>query len=196
MIAQNNTQSAFAAALAAKAKAIQAKYDAAQAPAKVKPEPTPEPVRVTVDIVANKNRIDVYFSAKPSDSVLSELRSKGFHFRPSDKAWYHQDNTSNRAFLIERFNAHIEIELSKLAALDDDLDQVLTDAEIKAACAKNAPTLDAEDIIEAYAAAEPEVVEVKSEYHRIIDALCEHFGESPADVCVRAVKLLHSETFL
>ena len=167
MIAQQTPQSAFAKALAAKAAAIQAKYDA-KAPKKV--EPVQEEVRVTVDLVANKNRIDVFFSAKPSESVLSELREKGFHFRPSDKAWYHQDNIKNRSWLVERFNAPLDINLSEL--MEDILDEP---GEIEEQEAE-------------------ELVDGKSEYHRIIDALCAHYNESPADVCVRAVKLLYSET--
>lgn len=56
---------------------------------------------VTVDIVINKNRLDVFFSEKPSEQDLETMRNGGFHFRPKDKAWYHKDSKENREYLTQ-----------------------------------------------------------------------------------------------
>lgn len=56
------------------------------------------PLIVTIDRVINRGRLDVFFNQKPSDLILRRLKDKGFHFRPSDKAWYHKDTEENRLF--------------------------------------------------------------------------------------------------
>lgn len=68
-------------------------------------------IQVFIEVVTSHNRIDVTFSSKPQTTVLEQLKAAGFWYRPSDKAWYHQDNNNNRRVLNTLFNAGLTIEV-------------------------------------------------------------------------------------
>lgn len=68
-------------------------------------------IQVFIEVVVSHNRLDVTFSRKPEARVLEQLKSAGFWYRPSDKAWFHQDNANNRRALNTIFNAGLIIEV-------------------------------------------------------------------------------------
>ena len=72
-----------------------------QAPLQVE---VPKVVTLRVELVVNRNRIDLFFSDKPEARVLELLKLNGWHFRPSDRAWYHQDNLNNRKFVSQELS--------------------------------------------------------------------------------------------
>jgi len=68
-----------------------------------------EPLGLKVDLVLNRNRIDLYFTRKPSQYILDMLHSQEFHYRPSDLAWYHKDSQMNRAWINNVFGTDLII---------------------------------------------------------------------------------------
>ncbi len=64
---------------------------------------SPEPI-VSVELVTNRNRIDVFFSVKPNQDILDDLKLNHFKYRPSDRAWYTYDNRIQRSYLAHKFN--------------------------------------------------------------------------------------------
>lgn len=60
--------------------------------------PAAQPVEgVTLRINSAKNGIEVYFPGKPSDAVLTALKSSGFHWAKFSKCWYKKDTAAARA---------------------------------------------------------------------------------------------------
>jgi hypothetical protein len=64
---------------------------------------------INIDLVANRNRIDVFFSDKPDQYILDMLKANGWHHKKIPvPVWYHQDNQWNRDFLNQLLNLNIE----------------------------------------------------------------------------------------
>ncbi len=67
-------------------------------------DPVPAPITVRCERVLNRNRLDLYFSAKPSKETRNELKDQGFTWDDSRQCWRHQDTTINRLYLADKFN--------------------------------------------------------------------------------------------
>lgn len=139
-------------------------------------------LKVTIDLVVNRNRIDVFFSQKPSDSVLDSLRSNGFHYRPSDKAWYHQDNLVNRKFLNSTFDADLEV--SEMAT------EVTGKTQQTIVVAPSLPEVTDSDTYESpYNDSHYQV------YRGQVNQLIEKLQIQPADLMLRAIDCLYVQVF-
>lgn len=121
-------------------------------------------IQVFIEVVTSHNRIDVTFSSKPQTTVLEQLKAAGFWYRPSDKAWYHQDNNLNRRVLNTLFNAGLSIEI-----------------EVPAETA--APgVLPAETV-------QDTVTDDFKQYQAQVDALCALWSCSKSDCLLKAIDL-------
>jgi len=136
------------------------------------PTPKPDPLPayapiVNIDLVLNRNRIDVFFNEKPSDEILCGLRGQGFHYRPSDKAWYHQDTQTNRDFL----NSLLKCDIAQKGIVSGDIE----------------PSTDYRPSEEL----SPEFVKFRSQTNELL----EHLKCEPADLMLIAIDALHKSTF-
>jgi len=73
-----------------------------QCEAKTIATPTPgaaptSPTGATVSFNEAKNGIEIKFSSKPSESVLSQIKADGFRWGKYNKVWYIKDTTYNRS---------------------------------------------------------------------------------------------------
>lgn len=73
-----------------------------QCEAKAIATPTPgaaptSPTGATVSFNEAKNGIEIKFSSKPSESVLSQIKADGFRWGKYNKVWYIKDTTYNRS---------------------------------------------------------------------------------------------------
>ena len=171
------------------------------AESEVKPE-TPKQ-RIDVNLVLNKNRIDLKFALKPDEATLDLLRNAGWHYRPTDRAWFHKDEDHRRQWINDNFGTEIEMrseytqdpindgsisvweELQKAQASDPvvvtDPDPVIKTAKIDPVIIQNGMVMTHADTFEIY--------------KRQIDDLLEHLGISPADLQVLAISKLHDQMF-
>lgn len=171
---------AFLNALQAKAQTIDNSLKASQPisrqsePVK-QPEPKPVGPEVTIEINDTKNRIDIFFSAKPSELILNKLRCAGWHFRPTDKAWYHFDSDEHREFIRDNFNVE----------LDNRSPEIVTRSEpaVTPALPEPATPSDSSD-------GEP-----YSTYKRQIAELLAALKIDCADLQLLAIDTLHRKTF-
>lgn len=146
-----------------------------------KPVQPVDVLKVTIDLVVNRNRIDVFFSQKPSNSVLDSLRSNGFHHRPSDKAWYHQDNLVNRKFLNSTFDADLEI-VEPVLQPEPKTQQTIV-------VAPPLPDFDSEEYKSPYNDSHYGV------YRDQVDQLIQKLQIRPADLMLRAIDCLYVQVF-
>lgn len=152
------------------------------------PAPAPKLI-ITVDRVLNRNRLDVFFSEKPSNDILQSLRDRGFHYRPSDRAWYHKDSEDNRLFLESKFGASFMLsgdvednenyEVSDNAMLDN---VVVPDNSVTLTSVNNAKD-------------EADPASVFEQYKKQVKDLCEALKIDPADLALLAISKLHDQTF-
>lgn len=114
-----NAPSAFLAALQKRStlqhgttenNAVQAKPEA-QIPENHEP-----PLEIRVERVLDRRRLDLFFSRKPDEESLQVLRTAGFRFRPSDKAWYHADTPQNR----QAIGTYFSIQWPETQAVDSE----------------------------------------------------------------------------
>ena len=128
---------------------------------------------VTVNIVVDRNRLDIFFAIKPDSATLASLHAWAWHYRPSDKAWYHLDCEANRQYLRDTFNLDID---SKVDPVVDSNPLLGVDA---------VPTAN---------------VEVESSdrfemFKRQVNELSEGLKLDPADLMLEAIACLHKATF-
>lgn len=135
------------------------------------------PLIVTVDRVLNRNRLDIFFNQKPSEDILTLLRLHNWHFRPSDKAWYHQDNETNRMFCEQTFNA----------SFSDSGDVSQGESEDRADFSDSVTLTSSTN-----ESGEQSAFEI---YKQQCDELIAHLGVNPADLALIAVSALHKATF-
>lgn len=169
------TVNAFMQALATKSQAIKPqpkpKKNTGSAPTNIMDFTKDlDPIRVTVDVVLDRNRLDVFFSRKPDAMVLDDLRNNGFHYRPTDSAWYHKDTKQNRELLNNRFNAGLEIEQENQPVIEV-VPEVVPSAEII------------------------EDTPFENYKRQISDLMQELRLESCADLQLLAIDCLHRQTF-
>jgi hypothetical protein len=144
----------------------------------VKPE-LPKPVilqQVTIDLVLNRQRIDVFFKLMPDRDTLDWLHDNGFRYRREDRGWYHQDNPGNRAKLKARFNATF-------------IDSGEVTPEVKPVQIVE-PEKPAED-----ADLRDNDMTPFGCYKRQCRALCEHLKIDMADLALLAIAKLYERTF-
>jgi len=138
------------------------------------PEPTPEPIlTVRIEVVANRNRLDVYFSAKPSADIREYLKRKSFRFNDDRLCWYNQDNQINRNFLTQMFNAQF--------------DEPYISDEIETP--KTTETTELEVKHEAFTSQKFEL------YKEQVNQLSLKLQVDPADLMILAVSALYDKTF-
>lgn len=59
-------------------------------------------ITVKIDHVINKNRLDIFFSARPEQDTIHILKSNGWYYRGKDLAWQHQYKQENIRFIQEK----------------------------------------------------------------------------------------------
>ena len=118
---------------------------------------------IIVERVINKHRIDLFFNSKPDDVTLAALHKNGWHYRPSDKAWYHKDATEQHVFL--------ELELGI----------VIEEKKLEEPPIADSFTQNTEEL--------PEYTEFK----RQVNVLVEHLKVSPADLMLLAIQALYEK---
>lgn len=155
------------------------------------PKAIEKPLIITIDRVLNRRRLDVFFSEKPCDEILAKLRGQGFHYRPSDKAWYHCDNETNRAFLETHFNADFAgaPESAQVALNDDSINNanLVLDA---VTITGNTNTTEAQSEVSNLGDSTPYDI-----YKKQVNELCEHFKIDASDLALFAINYFHKATF-
>lgn len=125
-----------------------------------------------LEIVINRNRLDVYFDIKPTNYQRNLLVNQGFRCRkePNDDGsigyvWYHQNSEDNQKFLRDNFRTispdFWDIEDPKL------------------------------EIVDPLASAD----ETFREYVRKVNALSAHLKVDAADLTIKAIDCLYDVTF-
>lgn len=152
-----------------------------QAPA----APAADKTNCTVKLILNRNRVDVLFPEKPSEFILQALRDKGFRFRPSDKAWFHQDNPGNREFLTKLVKAEFE--------QDDEPTKALAVGDPGVNGAPGAQSFSPLATCEDHSALLelPDYETFKQQCQELLN----HYGLDAADLMLLAVDKLHKNTF-
>lgn len=111
------------------------------------PDTKPDPITVRCERVLDRNRIDLFFSAIPSEETRTLLKDQGFKFNPDSKAWYHKDCLVNRMFLTATFDLpdlmqdvynddpkmDVKTNINSYATYKDQVNALLT--ELKLDCA-------------------------------------------------------------
>lgn len=129
-------------------------------------DPVTGPITVRCERVLDRNRIDLFFSAIPSEDTRTLLKDQGFKFNPDTKAWYHKDCLVNRMFLAATFD------------LPDLMQDVYND-DVKP------------EIIE-----ETELNPIWSKYKKQVNALLAADKTlDPADLMIKAIDCLYIQTF-
>ena len=173
------TATAFLQALQAKSAAIN------QARVPVAPKPTPAPMArvvpenkqiVSVSIVMDRNRLDVTFSIKPDSATLASLHAWAWHYRPSDKAWYHLDCEANRQYLRDTFGLDIDKRVDH-----NDANPLLGYDRL----VRDVPT----------ASVEVESSDRFEMFKRQVNELSDTLKLDPADLMLEAIACLHKATF-
>lgn len=78
----------------------------------------------TIELILDRNRIDIFFPRKPEQFVLDRFHQYGWKYRGLDKAWYHQDTFGNRTLLNVWFNAEIETDIPTSEPFAEIIDPV------------------------------------------------------------------------
>ena len=189
---------AFLASLQAQAAIINTdskpKKPITQSPAPIDPPSTSDKLIVTVERVINRKRLDVFFSRKPSDQILAQLRGQGFRFRPSDRAWYHQDNENNRLFCEINLGASFDdSDADTHAVITDDDTQAFKDSnQVTLTCAvSKSPSDSVTTAIDSVQSFTPEFERYKMQVNQLI----EHLKMEPADLQLLAIDYLHKFIF-
>lgn len=120
---------AFLATLNARAEALEtdrlkAKTEKIKPVANVPATPKPTEITVRVELVENRNRIDLFFSAVPSDAVRKDLKARSWRWNGDRACWYNADNDLNRAYLVANFGANFDSDDSD----DSSAPPAITDA--------------------------------------------------------------------
>ena len=141
-------------------------------PTKIQPE-SQEPLKIDIDLVLDRNRIDVRFNRNPGEAICSTLKAAGFRFKAHmNKAWIHKDTDENRRFLNREFNADLEMKDSPKPAL-----------QLMPAPEPAAPV-------------QPSTQDTAFEHYKWqVDQLMDHFKVSAADLQLLAIDVLYRETF-
>ena len=137
----------------------------------VTPAPTVAPrsfldILDRVEIVANKKRLDLFFSEVPSESQRDTLKGAGWWYNPSDRSWYHADRPENREWIARWIGVSLESYPAPTVA------PVVTPA----------PTV-------------APVSDEFSRYRAQVDELIGHLKISPADLQLLAIDRLHKAEF-
>lgn len=158
----------------------------------------------TINFVLNRQRIDLLFPERPSEFILQSLRDAGFHYRPSDKAWYHADYAENRKALQRMFPGS-EIELEETESPTIDANAVSLDNPMPmpvlaysgpvaplpvGQVADRFPTVKVDAPVDTLI----ELPEFEV-YKEQCDKLSRHYGLDFADLALLAIDALHKATF-
>lgn len=131
-----------------------------------------------VDIIAARNRLDLYFNCIPSLQLRVAMKAHGFRYRSDPiPAWYHEDTIANRAFLNAAFNLDIDT--------TSDLSPVPPPPPLVINVAPIAPIVDQRS----------EVPENYRKYLQQTSELLAELGIEFADLALVAVDCLHKQTF-
>lgn len=126
----------------------------------------------------NKNRLDVFFSTKPSDDILKQLKDRCFSFDYQRICWYNKDTDVNREFLKHYFNA----DFPEVKPIDIQSGQL-------AIKAPNLPVVESDESGDTNTKGTPEYLKYKHQVNRLIDAL----GIDAADLILLAIDTLYRE---
>lgn len=152
--------------------------------ATVKSAPIAEPkLEIRIELIPQRNRIDVFFSQIPPKNLRAALKIEGFRFNPDSKAWYHQDSENRREYLRSAFGAELDqyqgIPLSTL------IDSPLNDPSIS-----DVPPV--QPLIElCEAPIEPELAKFRTQTNELLEQL----NLDAADLMLAAIDCLHRQTF-
>lgn len=143
-------------------------------------------ITVTVDQVVNKNRIDIFFSRKPSDQTLDLLRKANWWYRPSDKAWFNKDSSEARLFCVKHFAADF----------DAPEEIPVTPAEVEAIETTGPIVTLTSETVETIEQMEPEAFTPDlTRYKKQIDELLAHLKCDSTDLLFMAMDAFHKRTF-
>ena len=138
-------------------------------------EQLPEDFKITVDIVENRNRLDVIFSSKPTSQVLAKLKFNGWRFNGDGRYWYHKDTTANRVFLAETFGVFLEPGPKISAIVVEGTEQI--------------PSISQQEAITKI------IDSAFARYKLQVDQLSEKLGIDLTAILFKAVDLLYGEVF-
>lgn len=125
---------------------------------------------VTIDIVQNKNRLDVYFNRIPADFIRNDLKANGFRWNQDRACWYNKDCNETRSYLKSKLGC--EIDLIESAVIDAS-----------------------EPITEDVKTALPES-DSYTKYKKQVNELVEYFQVDASDLVLIAIDNLHKKTFV
>lgn len=150
----------------------------------------------SVNVVANKNRLDVLFNRKPEQPILDSLKDQGFKYNPVTKAWYHKDNKFNRSYLALFFGADFPLEETEYTDHDlvNDIDP--TDPDVQqsitlTAQVNEAPTPEESKPIAYTPSQSPNFERYKDQ----VNKLSEFHQLDPVDLMMLAIDALYTRTF-
>lgn len=192
---------AFLNALKTKSAALQTQLEQ---PKQIKPIasiPMPQMVQdlnkliTSVNVVANRNRIDVLFNRKPDQEILDSLKENGFRYNPTTRAWYHQDNKFNRTYLALFFGADFPIEETEYSDFNENTaDSNDPDPDFSQSVTLTATTNDA-DQPSVPISYQPKDSPNFERYKDQVNKLSEHYTIDPVDLMMLAIDALYTRTF-
>jgi hypothetical protein len=160
--------------------------------------PTPAPVSFLdildrVEIVANKKRLDLYFSTVPSESQRDQLKAAGWWYNPTDRSWYHADRLENREWIARWIGVSLESypapTVAPVVTPAPTVAPVVTPAPTVAPVVTPAPT------VAPVVTPAPTVADELSRYRSQVDELIGHLKICPADLQLLAIDRLHKAEF-
>lgn len=123
-----------------------------------------------IEVVVNRNRLDVWFTDKPCQEFRAILKAFNWYFSPErGNSWYNKDTPENRQFLISRFG----ISGSQFEQNEPVPELVPTDEPI--------PAMDH---------AEERFIKYRDQ----VNQLCEHYGFDKYELLYFAIDRLFKET--
>lgn len=163
----------------------------------------PDKLTINIQLVSSRNRIDIFFSAIPSEDIRTDLKRFGFKFNPDSKAWYNKDCENNRDILRAMFNADLEpyqgIALSTL--VDSPPPGMNRDGQECTGCSDGLPKHTCETYTDVppvqplielcEAPIEPELAKFRTQTNQLMEQL----NLDAADLMLAAIDCLHRQTF-